>query len=141
MTSEDKLAAINVILWPPEDPDQQWETGRDLSKVAEVIGEPSKGTGTSPADQAVLRIEAILYPSGDPDADWSADTIEDVGWVVEEYNNTQGKFAGMDIDEIAAMSKGNPARGGLVRGVITLGLAALGVTGIVMGIREAKRSW
>ncbi len=35
----------------------------------------------------------------------------------------------------------NPAPGGLVRGVITLGLAALGVTGVVMGIREAKRSW
>ncbi len=34
----------------------------------------------------------------------------------------------------------NPRPGGLLRGVITLSLTALGVTGIVMGLREARRA-
>lgn len=140
MTPEQKLAAVNEVLWPADDPERQWETGTDLNKVADIVG-GRRPSGKGPAVEAVRDIVEILYPRDDPDYDWDADTIENVGWRVEEYNNTQGKFAGMDIDEIAAMSKGNPARGGLVRGVITLGLAAVGVTGIVMGIREAKRSW
>ena len=38
--------------------------------------------------------------------------------------------------KIAAMS--NPAPGGLLQGVIGLGLMALGVTGVVMGMRVAR---
>lgn len=34
----------------------------------------------------------------------------------------------------------NPARAGLMRGVVSLSLAFLGVTGIVLGIREARKA-
>jgi hypothetical protein len=43
-----------------------------------------------------------------------------------------------EIDALEAQT--NPASGGLLRGIVTLSLTALGVTGIVMGIREARHT-
>jgi hypothetical protein len=127
MTSEAKLAAITAILWPPDDPDAQWEPGRDLGLISVALGDEPPAAPSSPADHAVVRIHAVMEKATGSDAD----TIEDVSWVVEEYNSTH--------DPLKSRPK-NPAPGGLLRGVITLGLTALGVTGIVMGIREVRRT-
>jgi hypothetical protein len=131
LTPEQKMDAVDAVLYPPNDPDRQWDTQRDLSAVADIIGGGSRSD--TEAGRAVQKIYSRLYPKEDPEAAWTADTIEEVGWIVGDY---KGRF-GPATDLSPSF---NPAGGLVVRALVTAGLAALGITGIVMGAREIRRA-
>lgn len=70
--------------------------------------------------------------------------VVDAGLVVVDSEGTGGdmviRLSADGYGALGPMGVGNPARAGLVRGVVSLALGALGVTGIVMGLREARKA-
>lgn len=95
--SAETIERIRKIMWPPSDPERQWDadTIEDVAGAASSgpiehihpVPVPKVGRPEGPAERALRNIWDMLYPPADPDQPWDADTIESIAWVIEGYDS------------------------------------------------------